>query len=58
MTDNIGIIQLFKILASAILAVFSCLLFILVIMFKLAEVVFQVIFNREKTQPKIIDIAN
>lgn len=57
MTQNLGIIQLVKLFASAILAVFSCIIFILVMVLKLAEVFFQIIFTTwKKPQPNVAEI--
>lgn len=58
MTHNIGIFQLIKLLASAILAAFSCLLFILVMIYKLAEAFFQILFSRKRPQGEISDMIN
>jgi len=58
MTQNIGIIQLVKLLASAVLAIFSCLIFILVMILKLAEAFFQIVFTKKRTQPEIVDVIN
>ena len=59
MTQNIGMIQLIKLFASAILAIFSCFIFILVMMVKLAEAFFQIIFtSKKKPQPEIAEVIN
>ena len=59
MTENLGIIQLIRLFASAILAVFSCIIFILVMILKLAEAFFQIIFlSRRKPQPEVAEVVN
>ena len=58
MTHNIGIVQLIKLFASTILAAFSCLLFILVMLYKLAEAFFQIAFSRKRPQSEITDVIH
>ena len=58
MAHNIGIIQLVKLVASAVLAAFSCVLFILVMIYKLAEAFFQIMFSRKRPQSEITEIIN